>query len=150
MKPILAIDPGPTESAYVIWDGHLMNHGHVGNWEMRRLIQVEYRLACDLAIEMVACYGMPVGRETFETCLWIGRFHELARREPRLVYRKDIKLHLCQSMRAKDSNVMQALKDRFGGSAAVGTKKKPGPLYGISNHKWAAIAVAIYAADNPI
>jgi hypothetical protein len=49
-------------------------------------------------------------------------------------------------MRAKDANIRQALIDKLG---AVGTKKAPGPLYGISGHLWAALAVADYAINNP-
>ena len=46
---------------------------------------------------------MAVGREVFETCLWIGRFVE-AWYEPdavQLVYRRDVKLHLCGSARGQ-------------------------------------------------
>lgn len=97
-----------------------------------------------VSIEMIACYGMPVGRETFETCVWIGRFIERAKQPHRLVYRKDVKLHLCNSPRAKDGNVRQAIIDRFG---KPGMKKSPGVLYGVSSHVWAALAVAIYSID---
>jgi hypothetical protein len=94
------------------------------------------------AIEMIASYGLPVGREVFETCLWIGRFMERLDKPTRLIYRKDVKLHLCNSPRAKDGNVRQALVDKYG---KPGTKKNPGKLYGISGHLWAALAVADYA-----
>jgi len=35
----------------------------------------------------------------------------------------------------------------YGGTrdAAVGTKKTPGPLYGVSGHAWQALAVAVVA-----
>ena len=78
-----------------------------------------------LVIEMIASYGMPVGKEVFETCVWIGRFKELAiirNIKVEYIYRKDEKMNLCQSMKAKDSNIRQALIDRFG---IVGTKKNP-------------------------
>lgn len=79
-----------------------------------------------LAIEMVASYGMPVGETVFETCVWIGRFIEhlnrFAIKDYFKIYRKDEKMNICHSMKAKDSNIRQALIDRFG---EVGTKKNP-------------------------
>jgi len=47
-------------------------------------------------------------------------------------------------MRAKDANIRQALLDLIG---PQGTKKTPGPTYGIKSHTWAALAVAVYAAN---
>lgn len=79
-----------------------------------------------LAIEMVASYGMSVGETVFETCVWIGRFiqhlNRFAIKEYKKIYRKDEKMNICHSMQAKDSNIIQALKDRFGDK---GTKKNP-------------------------
>ncbi len=102
-----------------------------------------------LAIEMIASYGMPVGKEVFETAFWAGRFAQAW--EPGawdLVYRKDVKVHLCGSFRAKDGNVRAALLDKFGGAKeAQGTKKTPGALYGISGDKWSALAVAVTWAE---
>ena len=76
----------------------------------------------DIVIEMIASYGMPVGKEVFETCVWIGKFAEASGMKENYIYRKDEKMNLCHSMKAKDSNIRQALIDRFG---VVGTKKKP-------------------------
>jgi len=67
---------------------------------------------------------MPVGKEVFDTCVWIGRFQQIAlpNVDTKFIYRKDEKMNICNSMKAKDSNIRQALIDRFG---AVGTKKNP-------------------------
>jgi hypothetical protein len=62
--------------------------------------------------------------------------------EVRLVYRKDVKLLLCGSPRAKDANIRQALLDLLG---PQGTKAKPGPTYGVKSHAWAALGVAVTA-----
>ena len=78
-----------------------------------------------LVIEMIANYGMAVGKTVFDTCVWIGRFIEIAEHrhtETEYIYRKDEKMNICHSMKAKDSNIRQALIDRFG---KVGTKKNP-------------------------
>jgi len=98
-----------------------------------------------LAIEMIASYGMAVGREVFETCVWIGRFQQVWRspESVRLVYRRDVKLHLCGNPRAKDPNIRQALIDLLG---PAGTKKQPGPTYGVKSHAWAALGVAVTVA----
>lgn len=148
---ILAIDPGTTESGWVVYDGrNVVASGVFDNAGM--LETVMDTPAQRLAIEMIASYGMAVGREVFETCVWIGRFKQ-AFRDPdavELVYRKDVKLHLCGTTKAKDPNVRQALLDLFprtggGKTPQIGTKSQPGPLYGVSSHAWPALGVAITA-----
>jgi hypothetical protein len=149
---ILAIDPGTTQSGWVLYDGdRVSDSGVLDNPTVLKNLLGDWRvMAQHLAIEMIASYGMPVGREVFETVVWIGRFQQ-AWGEPdavRLVYRRDVKLHLCGTSKAKDPNVRQALLDLFprsGGGATpqVGTKSQPGPLYGVSTHAWPALAVAV-------
>lgn len=150
---ILSIDPGPEKSSFVGWSRDtIVTLGERENIEMfkvmRELVDADGLCEWGLSIEMVASYGMAVGKEVFETCVWIGRFDQywsgLGNRCASLVYRKDVKMHLCQSMRAKDANIRQALIDRFG---KPGTKKNPGRLYGVSNHIWSALAIAVTTAD---
>ena len=145
---VLGIDPGTTQSAYVLFDGSRVLGGDiVENAVLRDLLRDDGIGPHDaVACEMIASYGMAVGKEVFETCVWIGRFVEACRRPVRMVFRKDVKMHLCHSMRAKDPNIRQALLDKHG---EVGTKKSPGPLYGIKSHLWAALAVADYAISTP-
>lgn len=143
---ILALDPGTTETGWVLFNsGKVENSGVLKNETLLELMRL--RPDCDtLAIEMIASYGMAVGREVFETCVWIGRFQQ-AWHSPaavRKVYRKDVKLHLCGSPRAKDPNIRQALIDKLG---APGTKKAPGATYGVTSHAWAALGVAVTAAE---
>lgn len=145
---ILAIDPGTTESGWCVFNGRrVLDSGIFDNQTMLDVIR--RHPAEMLCIEMIASYGMPVGREVFETCVWIGRYQQ-AWKTPEsvvLVYRKDVKLHLCDSPRAKDAHIRQALLDRFGGEQAVGRKATPGPLYGVKSHAWAALAVAVTVHD---
>lgn len=145
---VLAIDPGPEQSAWLRYDDladRPLDSGIVPNHEMRRLIFNERGLCETLAIEGIACYGMAVGKETFDTCIWIGRFIEVFGGDYTIIYRPDVKLHLCKSARAKDPNVRQALIDKFGPSKekAIGVKANQGPLYGIKSHCWSALAVAV-------
>jgi len=152
---ILAIDPGSEFSAVVLFDGSkILDHFIYMNQDVGDVIE-----GCDadiLAVEMVASYGMPVGATIFETCVWVGRFIERwfttqVELPYMQIYRKDVKMHLCQSMRAKDSNIIQALKDRFGdytyGKTGKGTKKNPAMLYGVHDDEWQALAVAVYVYD---
>lgn len=135
---IIGIDPGPREFAWVLWDGsRVVECGDQPNGVLLRPAD-EY----DVAIEWIESFGMAVGREVFETVFSIGRM--AAMKDVRLVPRRDVKLHICRSAKAKDGNIRQALIDRFG---PTGTKKNPGPLFGISNHRWAALAVAVTAFD---
>ena len=156
MGSIVAIDPGSKVSAFaVLVDGEpedigINDNGFVSNY----LQYIKLRWPdSELVIEMIACYGMPVGAEVFETCLWIGRFSErwestLPVTDVHYVFRKDVKMNLCQNMRAKDSNIRQALIDRYGGKEdGVGSKSNPGPLYGAKKDIWSAIAVGVTHLD---
>jgi len=148
---ILGIDPGTTKSGWVVFDGvHVIECGVSLNQEL--LEKIKQTTDTPLAIEMIASYGMAVGREVFETCVWIGRFIQASQHPDnvRLVFRKDVKLHLCGTPKAKDANIRQAVIDLFpktgdGAVPQIGTKKKRGPLYGVSTHVWPALAVAITA-----
>ena len=143
---ILAIDPGNIESAYCLIDKTTykpIEFGKIDNYSILiKLHELKYET---LVIEMIASYGMPVGKEVFETCVWIGRF--IQRRDCasyNYIYRKDEKMNICGSMKAKDSNIRQALIDRFG---PVGTKKNPGWFYGFKADIWSSYAVGITYLD---
>jgi len=153
---VLAIDPGNEYSAWLrleqfshegkITSSKIIDFGKYPNEDMPSILRTTY--ADHLAIEMVASYGMAVGKTIFDTVFWSGRFAEAwkyVQRKPfHLVYRKDVKMHLCNSMRAKDANIRQALIDRFG---PPGTKKAPGGTYGISRDAWSALGIAVTFAD---
>ena len=132
---VLAIDPGSERSALVAVedDRRISLSVILDNDEVRRKLY-ELRAHYPIAIESIASYGMPVGREVFDTCYWIGRFIEASYPHlVALVYRKDVKMHLCGTTRAKDPNIRQALLDKFGKEATKGIKKD----------LWAALGVAV-------
>lgn len=144
---LLALDPGTEKTAWLILeDGAIRSHGIDMNGAVLAMLSENlFKPEPDFIVcEMIAAYGMAVGREVFETCVWIGRFWQATHRPFHRTFRKDIKLHLCGTMRAKDANIRQALIDRLG---PQGTKHEQGPTYGIKSHEWAALAVAIHSFD---
>ena len=161
---IFSIDPGNEQSAYVLLNDDLsvVRKDKVENNELLNIINTIFYLErnndCEfksniehVAIEMVASYGMAVGKSVFETCVWIGRFYQAIYEQSNinatLIYRNEEKMYLCGNMRAKDSNIRQALIDRFG---VVGTKKNPGFFYGFKKDIWQAMAVAVTYHDKYI
>lgn len=145
----MGIDPGPVQSAVVILDdaGRIVSRNILNNEDLKEWLP---QLGCEenyhLCIEMIASYGMSVGQEVFETCVWIGRFmawwgnNDSCKRLTRIA----IKNHICHSSRANDMNIRQALIDRYG---APGKKNSPGATYGFKADMWAALAVATTAFD---
>lgn len=165
MGVILAIDPGNEKSGYVVveHDGEeihrVLEVGKVDNPDIFGPLCTNITPdGVDVAIEMIAGMGMPVGQEVFDTCFWIGRFWEFAitRRHIRnlmKIYRREEKLDLCGSPNAKDANIRQALVDRYAPGQpnfGKGTKKDPGFFYGFSADMWAAMAVAVTYFDKYI
>lgn len=148
---ILAIDPGSEESGWVrITAGHaIVDHGIDDNELMLEMLRSE-RMADMLVTEYMEPQGLPMSKQSMRTLWWIGRFREAWGR-PKLyqeVTRRQVKSHICQSQRARDSNIRQALIDRYpasggGKTPQIGTKSQPGPLLGMTSHCWAALAVGI-------
>jgi hypothetical protein len=146
MTTLCAIDPGTEQSALVcICDGVVS--GRIwDNRELRNALMTgSMALPAHLVIEQVESFGMPVGKEVFETVFWSGRFAEAwqsrgLKHSWSRVGRKAVKLAICGTVKAKDPHIRQALIDRYGGPACV---KKGGALAGIKSHLWAALAVAV-------
>lgn len=163
---ILAIDPGSKQSAWLFFDaGHPFPFGIYPNDELLECLRkpvdgfATFKSGLDLVVieTIEPRYGLQMGWETLDTARWIGRFEEASRPLPvALLKRSEILRHLGVVTSPKkgekrvsaDSGVRQALTDRFGGKdEAIGLKASPGPLYGIKEDVWSALAIAVTQAD---
>jgi hypothetical protein len=149
---ILAIDPGTTKSAWVLYSDatqQLLGYGKQANEDVLEVIAREDYAAA--VIERIESYGMPVGREVFATVQWTGRFIAAIENVGHPWYelpRLQVKSHLCHSGKARDANVRQALLDRFSGpTTPSGNPAKGHPLKGVTGDVWAALAVAVTWTD---
>lgn len=148
---IMAIDPGNEQSAYctMFEDFKPLNFEKIQNSNLAEMLSDRHFATVDrFVIERVACYGMPVGREVFDTCEWIGRFTQVIvstyGRMPHYILRMDEKRAICHDVRAGDANIRRALIDRFAThdlKNGKGTKKNPDWFYGFAKDVWAAYAV---------
>jgi hypothetical protein len=166
---VLAIDPGPMSSGVVKYDRASKRvtfaSSEVPNDDVFGIIR-DHVASCGfgravIVLEKVQNYGMAVGEDVFETIDWSGRFRQFALDLDggalvERITRPRVKAHLCRSTAAGDAEVNQAIWSRFGGAggrkAAIGTKKEPGPIFGVTGHATAALAVAVTFADieNPL
>ena len=115
---ILAVDPGPEKSALILWDSQeekILQAAILPNPEALALFRSLPDDCQAVTIEMIGHYGsgMPAGKDIFNTCVFIGELKEACspRFTAHLIERRFIKIHLCNSARAKDSNIRQSLID---------------------------------------
>lgn len=151
---ILAVDPGTEKSAFVycgISDGkvdYIIDIGIVSNKELLQTIKEEDYDG--LVVEMIQSFGMPAGSSLFETCVWIGRFTQVAVDKSKYnfvdyIYRSDEKMTLCGTMKSNDSAIRKALIDIYAKdvpNGGKGTKAERGFFYGFHDDIWQAFAVA--------
>ena len=157
MKKLIAIDPGPVSSGVCLIESETYRPILAGKFENESIMDVLFDHLPEgrVVIEMVAHYGtgMPAGKDVFETCVWIGRFIEQFTQKYLVVEtlpRKSVKMNLCNSVRAKDSNIRQALVDRFAPGErnyGKGTKTQPGFFFGFSADAWQAYALGVTYID---
>jgi hypothetical protein len=158
MKAIIGIDPGNKETAMCVFDGaKIVYCEKIDNKQFFQYLSHEYAQSIirnggyespSIYIEDIQSMGMAVGQEVFDTAKMIGRIQQTLENgdiKYSMVKRTEIKLHHCNTTRAKDTNIRQALIDRFGDK---GTKKEPGFFFGIAgSDQWSSCAIAIYGHD---
>lgn len=174
-RHILAIDPGTTESAFVVLreDYVIAKKGKIPN---ERMLQIVYEFDFDaIVIECMEARTFfntkgdstphKVGNETYETCYWIGRFMEAANRRGlpvQRVTRGEEKSRLIPSRKNKlpplpkpepkspDTKIRASLVRRFAKfdkATGKGRKKCPDVFYGFKTDIWMAFAVGVVYLD---
>lgn len=147
---VFAIDPGCALSAYCMTDENAvpMHFDKVPNEDLIPVLRSYAKTLSAVVIERVASYGMPVGREVFETCEWIGRYTQIAVDlgiPVEYVFRQEEKLSICHSPKATDTTIRKALIDRFAKhdfKTGKGIKSNPDFFYGFRADCWSAFAIS--------
>lgn len=167
---VLAIDPGNENTAFVLWDfrnKQMVDKDKLSNQQfLKKLEQIahsEHKYKIDeIAIECISSYGMAVGQDVFNTCIYIGILLEKIQTifgiKPKLVFRQTIKMHHCHATsKVNDSTINTVLRQKYGEDNTV---KKPNPIYWnslversggnkyMSGDIWAAFAVATFVAED--
>ena len=143
---IIGIDPGTQSGAVVVWNTlqrRIVFHDIMPNNELLEWLRNQNE-AENVSCETIMSYGQRVGAETFETCFFIGRVSEICHQRKQVftpVKRKDVIMVHCASNKASDADVRAALIAYVG---QPGSKKAPGPTYGISSHEWSSLAIATF------
>jgi Holliday junction resolvasome RuvABC endonuclease subunit len=143
---VIGVDPGTTKSGVACYNLQTKSvewsNGEMPNDQVLLLIRASMtNPETEIALERIAAiYGGVVGGETIKTIMFCGRVIQCAwPRIIRCLSPQEIRTAICGTAKAKDAGVTQALKDRIGDK---GTKKNPGPTFGVSSHAWRGLAVA--------
>ena len=149
MKSVLAIDPGSSKSAFVLWDGkEILYSGHRPNEDVIAILYAaneDAKVNPALAIESMVSIPQGGGKSICDTIWWSGRFYEAWQGKREMVPVHVIK----KALGAKnDLGIRTALIQRFG---PPGKKADPGLTYGLQGtryHLWRAFAVAVVWYDH--
>jgi hypothetical protein len=119
------------------------------------LISHHLRRNIDLvACERVQSYGIAGASllRTAEVYGGIQRTAEVAGLPFAGIYRRDVCSALHVKGKGRDQQVRQRMIELHGGSKAeaIGTKRAPGPLYGVTSHAWQALGLAVVARERAL
>lgn len=158
MSLVVAIDPGPECSGFVVWDTEralvLEPNGELPNEQLLERVKHHANAAVPafgdrLAIEHVQCYGRSVGLPVLGTVFWEGRFYEAWKDRTScpgilLPFRAVAEHHCHAASKVTEGNIRRAILDRFGDASA----RKGGLFQDVKTHAWSALALALAVADH--
>jgi len=146
---IWAVDPGTVKSAIVRWH---VGPSHVWgaieeNAKVERILATSVQPSDYVAIEKITGQGRrAIGRETLEAHRWQTRFEvaaEASRCNLFMISRTKSRTRIAGPY-SGDKQVREAVIEYFGGyDIAIGTSEIPGPLRGLADDEWQALAVAV-------
>jgi hypothetical protein len=152
---ILAIDPGETESHYVIWNGKQVSEAWSGSNEA--LLEILRKKAENMrhlfvVVEGFNARGQRLGQDSVNTIEWYARFFQCVQGAAgkaacSIVRRNAVKKHLLGQINGDNTAIRMVLLDRFGPKP---TKVKPNKVYGdikLKDHQWQAFALAVTVLD---
>ena len=150
----IGIDPGPRTSGVVVYRQRGRLPGRVAEAYAEAELQQVRRMIADysgressLEVVLECTQAGPPSTQVVKTTEVVGRIMEMCHSRGVIwsaYYRREVLQGLgCARKGNKDSLVRLACIELHGGDrkAAVGTKSKPGPLYGVSSHAWQALGV---------
>lgn len=124
MNKVIAIDPGTTESGYVVWNGvEIEAEDIIHNEIMIEMLEDWGDSNTTLVIEQIKSYGMPVSDSIFDIVFWAGRFCQAWPGEFRRF----------QDFRS--SSIFAMIRRRM---------IQTSDLKGLKTHLWSAFALAVY------
>lgn len=144
---VFAIDPGNLLSAFAIVDTtsyYPIKFAKCANVEIKQEM-IEFIKSTPypiIIIETMVSMGGSVGATVFDTCIFIGRLTELAESLGASVHyinRRQEKIELVGSMRAKDSDIRRALINRlavFDKVNGKGTSDHRDVFWGMAGDCW--------------
>lgn len=163
---ILAIDPGTEKSAYCMMTEtpSVISAADVDNDTVLRLVEEgdydQMVIEC-MEARNLSTAGQAIGRSTYETCIWIGRYMQVAmqRGKPIMrVYRSEEKSLLIPTKKNRlpplpegignttDAKIRASLIARFAKhdkKNGKGTRHDKDVFYGFQGDMWAAFAVGV-------
>ena len=140
---ILAIDPGPTRSAYVILAlGEPTATAKLPNEEV---LAIAAKWPGDVTVIEWITVASIAGAEIYQTCRWVGRFEQVSGVPVVLLPRSDVVAHFFgkRNVKGADGLIRRQMLDRWGGDAAKGVRANPGPLYRFHADCWQALGLAV-------
>ncbi len=149
---ILCVDPGATHSGVAFLENGMLrwSDSAMPNGALLEKLKYLKDKGGAIAMEEFESYKLAIGQPSVQTIFWSGRFYEASGWPVELFTRKEVKIFMLGRVGVKNSK--KATRDALltlypadggGKTPQIGTKRKPGPLYGLTGHAVSAMEVGI-------